>query len=85
MFLYLIDRVYFKISAGTGLYNGLTSGEYYITASPATNQVDKCSVTMGHICTRPYVNAIGNIPYQKVCEYCPSRENLQICNIWSVV
>ncbi len=58
-----------KVSAGAGLYNGMTSAQYYITGSPSPYIGDACSVIPGQICARTYFNLLGNIPFTKVCTW----------------
>ena len=61
-----LDAVQLKISAGTGLYNGMTTADYYQNGSPTDNTNDICAVRPSQICTRPYLNVIRNPCFQKV-------------------
>ncbi len=61
-----VDVVQFKISPGTGLWNGMTSADYYVNGIHTNNLNDACAIRPTTICTRPYLNDIGNHHFQKV-------------------
>ena len=61
-----VDVVSFKISSKVGVWNGMTSADYYVNGIPTNNLNDTCAIRPTQICSRTYFNVIGNHDFQKV-------------------